>query len=141
MTRVFLDANLLFSAANRTGITGRLFTEANRRVELVASEGVIDEARRNLTNKRPEWLAGFDQVRSMCRIVPTTIFPLTVTLSDGDRAVLCSAIRTGCCWLVTGDKRDFGPYFDQTIKGVTIIAPLRLAERLGEMPLRGSVPD
>ena len=136
VTRAFLDANVIFSAAHRTGITGRLITQAARRVELVASDGVIEEARRNLSAKRPTWQRGLDDVLNLCTIAPTTLFAIDVAVSENDRAVLCTAIRAHCNWLVTGDRRDFGTLFDQTIDGVEILSTLRFAERLRTCPTR-----
>jgi hypothetical protein len=31
---------------------------------------------------------------------------------------------------VTGDERDFGPYFGRTVQGVKIVSPRRLADEL-----------
>ena len=56
MTRVFLDANVLFSAAWRadSGLTRLWEIES---IHLVTSPYAADEAERNLTRKRPDGVA------------------------------------------------------------------------------------
>lgn len=136
MTRVFLDANILFSAAHRTSILGRLILEARRRVALVCSDGVIEEARRNLAAKRPDGLPGLDDLLNHCENVPDAFFPLDIRLTDSDRMVLCTAINANCQYLLTGDKRDFGPYFGRTIQRVTIVSTRQMADVLKDIPPR-----
>lgn len=46
-----------------------------------------------------------------------------------DRPILATAISEGCDILLTGDKRDFGHLFDQTIGSVTVMTPLMFAAR------------
>jgi predicted nucleic acid-binding protein len=138
MTRLFLDANILFSSSNQNSIVGRLVIEAWRRVDLVYSESVAEEARRNLTAKRREWLAGLDSVLGLCEEVQDAFFPIEIELFEGDQIVLCTAIRAKCDHLVTGDKRHFGPYFGTTIRGTSIISTYQLAELLKSTTPRDS---
>ena len=141
MTRVFLDANILFSASNTDSVMGRLVHEAGRRVELLISTAVETEARRNLEAKRPAWLPGLAELLPRCTPVGDAFFPLMLpsaaaTIKDSDRLVLCTAIAARSRYLLTGDKRDFGPLFDQIIKGVTVVSPARFAAILKDIPPR-----
>lgn len=45
---------------------------------------------------------------------------------------LRSAIRAESDYFVTGDRRDFGHFFETTVHRVTILTPLWLAEVLAE---------
>ena len=128
--RVFLDANVLFSASNSGSAIARLMEQAILRVELIINDFVEIEARRNLMLKRPEWLPCFEQLILGTQRAPMAIFSLPVPLETKDQPVLCSAIRYYCKYLVTGDRRDFGHLYDTTIEGVTVISPSSFAELL-----------
>jgi hypothetical protein len=49
---------------------------------------------------------------------------------EKDRPILASAIAGECAYLVTGDRKDFGHLFGQTIEGVCILPPSDIAEKL-----------
>jgi len=132
--RVFLDANVLFSASNPESIMGRLIKQAALRLTLMTNTFVETEARRNLTLKRPQWISEFEQILEKTEQVADTMFDLPVSLNQKDQPVLCSAIRSNCKYLVTGDKRDFGPLYDQTVEGVIIISPVQFAQILKDIP-------
>lgn len=53
-----------------------------------------------------------------------------MTLADKDAPLFCAAIVGRCHLFVTGDKRDFGYVMGQTIEGVEVVSPLRLAQLL-----------
>lgn len=128
--RVFVDANVLFSASRRGSAIARMLRLALEKSELVTSELASAEARKNLVLKRPDWLGEFEVLLGEMELVPSALFELPVELVDKDVPILCAAIRAGCGYLVTGDQRDFGHLFDQKVQGVTVITPLRLAEML-----------
>jgi predicted nucleic acid-binding protein len=128
--RVFLDANVLFSASNGgshfAGLIAWLIMEGTA----VTSDLAVEEARRNLALKRPAWLANFELLLPQLEVVPSMIFALPVALADKDVPLLCAAIRSGCELFVTGDQRDFGSVMDRTVEGVRVVTPLRLAKLL-----------
>jgi predicted nucleic acid-binding protein len=140
VTRVFLDANVLFSAAEPGSALARLVGEAGRRVELVYSPDVATEARRNIAAKRPQARDGLETVLGRCQRADSALFPLPIELNDNDRAVLCAAIRAGCQYLVTGDKQHFGPFFGETIESVKIVSTNQFAQLLRDFPPRGHAP-
>jgi predicted nucleic acid-binding protein len=133
--RVFLDANILFSAAKSPGAIRRLVEEIQAcGHECVAEEYVIAEARRNLEQKFPSALPDFvNLLRGISRLSSPpalTARSLALVLPEKDRPVLASAIQHQCDALITGDKTHFGRLYGQTISGVCIHSPQSLAEVL-----------
>ena len=128
--RVFLDANVLFSASNAGSSFGGLLDWLVDQGTAVSSDLAIEEARRNLALKRAAWLPAFESLLPKVEIVPSMIFPLTVTLAEKDVPLLCAAIRGRCELFVTGDRRDFGALMGKTVQGVRIVSPLQLARLL-----------
>ncbi len=133
--RVFLDANILFSAAKSPGATRQLVDQIPiRGHECVADEYVIAEARRNLEQKFPAALSDFENLlRAISRHAspPALSAPgLDLLLPEKDRPVLASAIQHRCQALLTGDKTHFGRLYGQTIAGVSIYSPQALAKIL-----------
>jgi predicted nucleic acid-binding protein len=120
--RLFLDANVLFSAAYREDSGLRRLWELED-VELVTSIYALEEARRNLdTDERLERL--HELVRAL-KLVPESAveLPHHVELSEKDIPILQSALAAEASHLITGDRRDFGRYFGKEIRGVWIMTP------------------
>ena len=120
-TRIFLDANVLFSAAYRPASRiARLWRLRN--VELVTSLYAAEEARVNLSEhsqlQRLEKLLG--RMRIVSGLAP---FPHSVLLPEKDRPILQAAIHCKATHLLTGDKLHFGRYFGTKIMGVLILLP------------------
>jgi len=135
--RVFLDANILFSAAKSAGAIRRLVEEIHvHGHECVADEYVIAEARRNLEQKFSAALPDFESVLlRISRLASPPALPtpsLALLLPEKDRPVLASAIQHRCQALLTGDKTHFGRLYGQTIAGVSIHSPQDLAEVLAD---------
>ena len=134
--RIFLDANVLFSAAKSAGAIRRfieLILDAGH--ECVVDAYVVEEARRNLAAKAPgtvEFLEALSRRLSNVPVVAgTPALPEDVLLPPDDRPVLAAAIQNGCDALVTGDRTHFGRLYGKTIEGVAIHSPRSLAEALG----------
>lgn len=130
--RVFLDANVLFSASNSGSNIARLVEWLVAEATAVTSDLACVEARRNLALKRPDWLPAFDQLLPRVEQVPSALFDLPVTLDEKDQPLMCAAIRAGCTHFATGDRRDFGHLFDKVVEKVLVVNLLRLARLLGE---------
>ena len=126
--RAFLDANVLFSASNEGSNIARLIGRVIARETAVTSDIAIEEARRNLALKRPEWLGSFAGILEGVERAPSVVFDLPVPLAAKDVPLLCAAIRGRCTLFVTGDRRDFGHLYDQTVSDVEVVSLLRLAE-------------
>lgn len=131
--RVFLDANILFSAAKSDGAVRhmlRLLLEGGH--ECVADAYVLAEARRNLAAKGPDALDVLEALTEQVRVAPSAHgdapAALLDWLPDKDRPVLAAAIRLDCDALVTGDRTHFGVGYGRTLGGVTIYSPRSLIE-------------
>ena len=121
--RPFLDANVLFSAAWSESSRLRLLWEIEG-VELVASEYVIEEARRNLdtAEARARLTALVERLRTVPE-QPEVILPRDLTLREKDRPVLAAAMGARATHLLTGDRRDFGPFLGRTVAGILVLTP------------------
>jgi predicted nucleic acid-binding protein len=123
MRRVFLDANILFSAAYRDGAGLRkLWGLPN--VVLLTSGYAVEEARRNLdTPERRERLEGLLVAVQIVMEAPRTPLPDGARLPEKDQPILRAAIAAGATHLLTGDLRDFGHLFGHRVGGVVVETP------------------
>jgi predicted nucleic acid-binding protein len=133
--RVFLDANILFSAAKRAGaMRGFLAQMRSSGHTLVADAYVTSEARRNIEVKFPHAMGDFESLLSKLEVFAGVCVPLppalALELPEKDRPVLAAALQHGCQVLVTGDKAHFGALYGHEIEGVRIHSPASLAEQL-----------
>lgn len=124
MDRVFLDANVLFLAVYRSDSRLRqLFTL--RDATLITSAYAREEARRNLTTVQQR--KDLEQLCAPMDIVAATVIeprlPPDIHLPESDRPILSAAISASATHLLTGDVKDFGRYYGQTIEGVLILPP------------------
>ena len=132
MDRVFLDANVLYSAAylERSGLA-QLWTLDD--VELLSSAYAIEEARRNLAMDRPEALARFKQLAA---VVGTVDAPQGLKLPDKtlldpkDQPILLVAIHAKADYLLTGDARHFSHLYGKRIEAVLVLRPAQYFDRL-----------
>lgn len=123
MDRVFLDANVLFSAAYREGAGVRRLWDLQN-VELMTSEYAVEEARRNLDEESQR--TRLDRlVDRLERIgaVPDRPLPDDVVLPEKDRPILLAAIDTGSTHVLTGATTHFGKLFRRRIGGVLVLRP------------------
>jgi len=133
--RIFLDANILFSAAKSDGAIRQL-------IEILLAGGhecwiddyVLVEARRNLQGKFPAGVPALEalvpRLHTGRAASPTAAVDDLSWLPEKDRPVLHSAIRLGCDALVTGDQRHFGSGYGKMFSGVTIYSARSLAEAI-----------
>jgi predicted nucleic acid-binding protein len=117
--RVFLDANVLFTAAYSPDGLSALLLElgAAGRVTLLTSPLAIVEAERNLEVKRAAALPTLRRSLAAVRVVrepaPADVERLTPPeLSAKDRPLLAAAIAAHTTHFVTGDVADFGRWMD-----------------------------
>ncbi len=122
--RIFLDANILFSAAYGSPGLNHLWKIARQKQCLLfASHFVVEEAKRNLSH--PEQKKRLEESLLEVRIVPEVdpTLPCPIELPEKDRPVLMAAISNKVDYLMTGDSTHFGKYFGQTVNGVKICRP------------------
>jgi predicted nucleic acid-binding protein len=136
--RVFLDANILFSAAKSDGAVRELLRLlVERGHECCADAYVVAEARRNLEAKGSHALQALDALSAHLRIAAArspssgaAVEKAVAWLPEKDRPVLAAAIALGCDALGTGDRTHFGPGYGRAFRGVTIHSPRSLAEEV-----------
>lgn len=124
MDRLFLDANILFSAAYRRDAgVARLWHLSD--AVLVTSEYAVEEARRNLAE--PAQVTRLEELlESVERHPAVSMAPdlrLGIALREKDWPILGGAVRCRATHLITGDVRDFGRYFGTRLLGVLIQTP------------------
>ena len=124
MDIVFLDANVLFSAAYRadSGL-GRLWKM--RQIKLVTSAYAEAEARRNLLNiqqrTRLDNLLLSVEVAAASQTHQRSL--KKIALPDKDTPIFSAAMDVGATHLLTGDVTHFGKYYSKTIEGILILSP------------------
>lgn len=128
--RVFLDANVLFFAADPASATSRLLNSVARHSEAVTSSHAWEEARRNLEQKRPVHAKGLDRLRGIVKTMDATAQSPETNLPPSDIPILAGAIGAGCTHLWTSDRKHFGSYFGRRIGGVRVISSILLADEI-----------
>lgn len=131
MNRVFLDANVLFSAAiSPTGVARAIFELAEQydSILLMVDRQVITEALGNLQNKRPDALS---QALALVDSIGYTEDPpqaLADRLRDrvpdpDDVTILAGAIWSEADLLVTGNSKHFGSLYGEHVGGCLVLRP------------------
>jgi uncharacterized protein len=123
--RLFLDANVLFSAAlgMRTRARALLDLAHARNVGLVTSA----LAGRNLASKAPHAAGELPRVtaniaRSRVPDAGLIAWATTQGLPPKDAPILGAAVAARADLLVTGDRRHFGHLFGRTLEGLTVVS-------------------
>lgn len=122
--RIFLDANILFSMAYGSPGLNRLWEWAEEKhCHLLASNYVVEEARRNLSDSEQIQILEYylSRIEIVADVDPT--IPCPIDLTEKDRPVLLTAISVKADYLLTEDHLHFGRYFGKTISGVRISPP------------------
>ena len=136
--RIFLDANILFSASFPKSHLAEFLGELRRHAELLTNAYAKAEAERNIAAKQPKRLAAHEKFVSSMEMIPLQLFDPGVKLAEKDQPILCGAISGGADFLLTGDKKDFGHLFGKTVRGVKIVNVQML---LAELIARGIVRE
>ena len=124
MDRLFLDANVLFSAAYRPDAGVARLWEVSDAV-LLTSSYVVEETRRNLTG--PDQRTRLEELLKKVEVGEAMMLPPElrgqIDLPEKDWPVLGGAAAAGATHLITGDLRHFGAYFGEKVLGVLILKP------------------
>jgi predicted nucleic acid-binding protein len=128
--KVFLDANILYSAAylERSGLSPLLSLND---VELINSAYAIEEARRNLAIDRPEAVQRFTHLVEALWTTdaPQTLkLPKNLRLDPKDQPILLAAIHGKADYLLTGDAKHFDHLYEKRIESVLILRPAQYFE-------------
>ncbi len=109
--RIFLDANILFTAAHNPNGKAALVMELGRVGiwQLATSLYAAEEARRNTVRKFP---ASLDRLETLLGdiglVADAPDIPCPTNLAEKDRPILRAALGCRADALLTGDLRDFG---------------------------------
>lgn len=124
MDRLFLDANILFSAAYSAD-SPLLELWRLEKVLLFSSACALEEARRNLALLRPDRLSNLQQLTAKVQLAdapPVAAAPSEArALPQKDLPILLAAIEAGATHLLTADKRHFGALRGKSVEGVLIL--------------------
>ena len=114
--RLFLDANVLFTAAHNPSGKAALAIELGKEGhwELATSRHALEEARRNLERKFPRSEAGLHSLLRGVRLVEHRPgLPYLPGLAEKDRPIFQAALACEASHLLTGDLKDFGPFMNR----------------------------
>jgi predicted nucleic acid-binding protein len=135
--RLFLDANVVFSAAHSPdGRARALFRLARKgQCELLSSPHAIEEARRNIRIKYPEKSDDLEALVSELHVTPEATPPAVAwarkqSLPLEDAPILAAAVEAAADLLVTGDRTHFGRFFGKSLRGVGIATPAKALRKL-----------
>ncbi|MCP5111280.1 MAG: PIN domain-containing protein [bacterium] len=128
MDRVFLDANILFSAAYHAASGLRRLWRL-KGIQLLTSGYANQEAARNLhlivhRRRLQQLIARLELVAE----APDQRLPGRVVLPEKGRPILQAALNAGATHLLTGDKKHFGRHFGKSIASVRIATPAQYVE-------------
>lgn len=121
--RVFVAANILFSACRPGPALGGLLFRLGQEERLVTCALAIEEAARNLEKKRPQWFPRLALFIPTIQRVPLGECPDDISLPANDGMLLGAAIAAGCAIFLTGDCGDFGHLYGRVIVGVRVLPP------------------
>ena len=143
--KLFLDANVLFSAAYSPVGNARslMAAAAERGFTMLVTDHVLGEAGRNLARKAAHALASLEALESWVQMVPAAstiteaaVRALGIVLKDAP--VLAAAIDCQADLFVTGDARHFGHLYGQSVHGVRVLALRAAYEKVAAQTLRAS---
>jgi uncharacterized protein len=122
MDRLFLDANVLFSAAYRADAGMVQFWKLKDAI-LCSSHYALEEARINLTEDAQR--RSLAKLARRVRLFDAAVreLPSGLALPEKDTPILLAAIEAEATHLITGDVRHFGPYFGKQVEGILILSP------------------
>jgi predicted nucleic acid-binding protein len=115
--RLFLDANILFTAAHRPEGKSALILKAVPKLCSTCSLAV-EEARKNLELKAPEALPALERITRGILVLPTHLAgPGGQELPEKDRPIYWTALGCKATCLLTGDLKHFGPLMGKPVDG------------------------
>lgn len=135
MKRLFLDANVLFTAAhNPDGKAAFIIASgANGGWKLMTSAFAEEEARRNLIAKYPAAIDMFHELlRGITIVAERPDAPFPHDLLKKDRPVFQAAYACKATHLITGDIVHFGRYMMDPGKalGIAVMTPAHFLDSL-----------
>jgi len=128
--RVFVDANILFSACRPEAGLRRLLRDVAARGQLVTSQTALVETRRNLAVKKLEWLPNLSALLADFFQITQAEHDLVADLPAKDLPILGAAVAESCTHLLTGDRKHFGKHYGRQLHSVKIVSAEMLDQEL-----------
>ena len=133
--RLFLDANVLFTAIHNPRGKAALVIELSTHGlwTIYSSDFAVEEARRNLARKFPEFVDEFDALADVLRLVGHSVGSAFLPgLAVKDQPIFQAAIACRATHLLTGDMKHFGAFMNQPerISGIRIQTVAGFLDRL-----------
>ena len=117
MNCVFLDANVLFTAAHNPHGKASLLIQlaAAGTFRLFTSSYALEEAERNIAAKYSECLPALTRLLEGMTVVPATVAFVDCpdSLPAKDAPVFAAAVQCRATHLLTGDVKHFGPLMNR----------------------------
>ena len=130
MRRVFLDANIIFSAA-WSETNGILTLWNHPELHLVTSFYALLEAERNILVKNPAAAARLARLVTKLEVsVSSAKLDGDYGLPEKDVPILEAAVAARCSVLLTVDTTHFGHLFGEVVEGVTVMTASALLREL-----------
>ena len=132
--KIFLDANVLFTAAHNPSGKAALIVElgAQGHWQTPTSTLAVEEARRNLDIKFAACLTRLESILSKVRVVSSVSGPACpIDLPEKDRPIFLTAVKCWATHLLTGDVRHFGPFLNDPSRTAGV-AIMTVADFLGK---------
>jgi len=114
--RIFLDANVLFTAAHNPDGKAAFIIELGVAgyYLLFTSEAALEEAKRNLAVKYPDCLTRLDELISQITLfIADHTAPFPADLPQKDAVIFQAAVACHATHFLTGDLHHFGPFMNQ----------------------------
>lgn len=136
--RLFLDANVLFTAAhNPAGRSAAILQLARAGLcDVVTSPHALEESRRNLRLKYPGAMPALEELLTVISVEPEAASKDVAwaleeqSLPLKDAPILAAAVQARCDVLVTGDRTHFGALYRRRFRGVEVLSPADALARL-----------
>lgn len=124
MKRLFLDANVLFTAAHNPSGKAALVVELGTHGywRIITSTLAVEEARRNLAVKFPSALPHLEILLNDITVRPSVSDrPCPLDLPAKDRPIFLTAHHGRATHLLTGDMQHFGPFMNDAPRAAGIL--------------------
>lgn len=137
--KVFLDANILFSSSAEQSLIRELVLIIQKHGICVTNSYAINEVKRNIIAKKYGNLQILELLLQNTEINNSLMLDFNFNIREKDIPILAGAIAGRCTHLLTGDKKDFGFLFGQSISGVKIVSPQLMATELVELGILNKI--
>jgi len=132
--RVFLDANILFSADSpRSHMRLLVDVLLAHGIPCLTNAYAAEEARRNLAVHFPRQMAGLRALLPHVVMVDRLVAKIEITQKPKDVPILYGAVVGKASHLLACDVADFGEVMHRPYKSLKVVTPAMLARELKQL--------